>query len=283
LPLPPEAQNNALLAAFNKYDLVRVVPDLWQVGLAHRRRAIRAALNGGKGWDSGWDRAVAYHYWSRRVSLAEQHAYYDKDYRKGNTYMGLGSDYALFRLLSATVRTVAECFVLGWLDWARDLVERVYWPARIEGWPQIWRWAEDSSVPEPCRAKYFVLRLVQEQQGWPKCEPPPWAEAEPLFVALLKEWNAPDPQRLAPILLGVCDRHTRPGESNDLLDVEDFYFPFEVLTLLKLRELHGLQNLEIDHLVMDTPLGKLRPSPPLYTDPLLEGVLKRAMSENPAL
>jgi hypothetical protein len=51
--------------------------------------------------------------------------------------------------------------------------------------------------------------------------------------------------------------------------------------VLKLRQLHGLENPVLDHLLMNTPLGKLPDPAPLYTDELLEGVIARVRMTYP--
>jgi len=54
-----------------------------------------------------------------------------------------------------------------------------------------------------------------------------------------------------------------------------WYDPFEVLAVMKLRQLHGLENPVLEHLLLDTPLGKLPAPVPPYSEPLLDEVLAR--------
>jgi hypothetical protein len=50
---------------------------------------------------------------------------------------------------------------------------------------------------------------------------------------------------------------------------------------MKLRQLEGLQNPVIDHVLMETPLGKLPPPVPAFSDSLLDGVLARVRLTRP--
>lgn len=54
------------------------------------------------------------------------------------------------------------------------------------------------------------------------------------------------------------------------------YNPYEVLLLLRLRHWTGMSNPVVDHPLLATPLDKLPPETPEYTDDLLERVLPMA-------
>src|SRR5581483_9949146 len=136
------------------------------------------------------------------------------------------------------------------------------------------------------RTQTFVLRLIADWQGWPQHAWPKWVFDEPIFNALIEHWRTPDASALQPLLIAACDRHTHESRSGGTAkhDIEDdafWYDPFEVLTVTKLRQLQGLENPDVDHLLMSTPLGKLPDPVAPYSDALLEGVLARVRSTHP--
>ncbi len=54
---------------------------------------------------------------------------------------------------------------------------------------------------------------------------------------------------------------------------ENYFDPFEVLSVPRLRERSGLENPRIAHPLTSTPLGRLPPLTQLYHDELLDGIL----------
>jgi hypothetical protein len=71
---------------------------------------------------------------------------------------------------------------------------------------------------------------------------------ETLFAALLAQWQTPDADALAPLLLAACDRHTHQASKTDEpLKSGDTYYPFEVLAVLRLRLQRGLTNPLLEH------------------------------------
>jgi hypothetical protein len=180
---------------------------------------------------------------------------------------------------------IAECLNLGWADLAVDLTQRLNRGIDIAGF-------NDAGDFYHRRTQHFVLRLIANWQGWPERAGPKCAFDEPLFNALVDHWRTPNAADIAPLLLAGCDRHTHQARADskqgffDLNTHDVEYTPFEVLAVLKLRELHGLPNpsaTELDHPLMNTPLGRLPEPTAPYTDELLEGVLARARQEFPDL
>lgn len=224
--------------------------------------AVQEALGGGAHWYTQWQRSAAYGCWAYRMQFAQEGA---------------------VRSLKNIVYNVADCLILGWQDWAIDLARRVY-----RGLDQESFFFDDDEQIHP-RTQAFVLRLIADWQGWPRRDWQKWVFDEPIFNALIEHWRTPDPNALQPLLIAACDRHThesKPGGSasgDDISNDAFWYDPFEVLAVMKLRQLQGLQNPVLDHMLMNTVLGKL-PEPVVpYSDALLEGVIARARLTYPDL
>lgn len=106
----------------------------------------------------------------------------------------------------------------------------------------------------------FMLRLLIDYYGGIEL-PAPMTDL-PIHNQLLTEWRNPDFKRIENILMDVCDIHTHhcgwPDSSSRFMDFETLRrTPIEVLLVLRLRERLGLENLEINHPLMNTALGKL--------------------------
>jgi hypothetical protein len=246
------------------------------VAVAMKWKATQMALDGRSGWLNPWLESVAYGYWQLRMSCRFQTRVLH-DYESGKRPQYLG-----FLFLHQMGATVANSLSLGWTDWAIDLARRAHWWLDHDGFndaDDIWH----------RRTQHFILRLIGNWQGWPQRKGPSCAFDEPIFNALVEHWRTSDPDDLAPLLLAACDRHThqaRPDSNRAFFDLPRpgmEYDPFEILAVLKLRDMHGLPNPTLDHPLMNTPLGQLPPSVPPYSDELLEGVLARARQEFPDL
>jgi hypothetical protein len=211
----------------------------------------------GADWRPAWQRAVAYCYWACQM----------------RTISGMG-------IFQYTVGTVGDCLVLGWHDWALSLAKRAkesighdfYAAAQDKQWTQL-----------------FLLRLIDDWQGNPEYKYPPPAYDDPLLAALLEQWRAPDPAQIAPLLLAACDRHTHHAKTVSDKTDPDFsqktwwYDPFEILSVLYLRKLEGLENPVLEHPLLATPIGTLPPLAPKNSDELLEAVIHQAGKERPEL
>jgi hypothetical protein len=234
-----------------------------------RWHAVQAALGGAADWHAQWQRSAAYGYWAYRMDLEK------------------GRDRTP-RSLKNMVSSLADCLVLGWQEWAVDLARRVLdgldrKGVFFNGQTQMFSDYQERAHP---RTQVFVLRLIADWQGWPQRDWPKWAFDEPIFNALVEHWRTPDANALQPLLIAACDRHTHESRSGGSAkyDIESdgfWYDPFEVLAVMKLRQLLGLENPVVDHLLMNTPLGKLPEPVAPYSDALLEGVIARVRLTNP--
>jgi hypothetical protein len=95
---------------------------------------------------------------------------------------------------------------------------------------------------------------------------------DPILVELLKCWRDPDPEKIKAACLAICDYHTYGESFNPDTYI---YFPIEILLLFKLRQQLGLENPQLDHPIMNTPLGKLPQETSLQFDDLFSRVRSR--------
>ena len=126
----------------------------------------------------------------------------------------------------------------------------------------------------------FMLRILADYLG----EPPLVLEgeplAEPIFNALFKLWRTEDPNALVDICLAACDYHTRRCRGYfEFYDGAWTRTPIEILLLFKLRQLLGLQNPQLDHPLMNSPLGVLPEEVAFEPDDLMKRVHAR-MAQN---
>ncbi len=252
--------------------------DLMRATWALRRAAMQAALGGKEeNWQAEWQRAIVYQYWMLYVNKKHfELAFADmgNDPRWASTLAGSKVD------MTSLAVGVADCLIQGWQEWALDLSRLAVWVIEHDA-------GFDMSQSYHRRTQYFIFRLMCDWQGWPPFKAPKCAFDEPLFNALIAHWRTPDPNDIAPLLLAACDRHThqcRYGGEKDY-DFEfpaDWYDPVEALVVMKLREMHGLENPVLDHVLMNTPLGRLpEASSPPPCDELLERILARMRKEYP--
>ena len=62
-----------------------------------------------------------------------------------------------------------------------------------------------------------------------------------------------------------------------------WYDPFEIVSVLYLRKLEGLDNPTLEHPLLATSIGMLPAIAPTYSDELLEAVIAQACKERPEL
>jgi hypothetical protein len=211
----------------------------------------------GTDWRLAWHRAVSYCYWACAM----------------RTLSGMG-------LFHYTVGTVGNCLVLGWHDRALSLAKR----AKESIGHDVFAAAQSRQ-----RTQFFLLRLIDDWQGNPEHDYPPAAYDDPLLGALLAQWRTPDPARIAPLLLAACDRHTHHAKhvsektDPDFPDRAWWYDPFDIVSVLYLRNLEGLENPALEHPLLATPIAVLPAIVPPYSDELLDAVIAQACRERPEL
>ena len=260
------------------YDLPSTMLDLRRVGESHECFAIRDALRGGAGWYPRWCKAMAYLYWAECFDHG-WHEHAQRQFVRGERRQRLRT----MSLVHGLGARVGHCIALGWFDFGVDLARRCYDAIDRDF---CYDGADDFGRR---RTQHFVLRLVAAWQGWPARESPRCAHDEPIFNTLIERWRTPDASALAQPLLHACDRHTQQcrddnakGEFFDL-KMEATYTPFEILALYRLREHLGLAHPQVEHPLLDTPLGRLHEVQPPWSDPLLDAVVARWQREFSAL
>lgn len=256
------------------YTIWTLAGDLHHYWLALRYAAIKNALGTGTDWFELWRRAAAVGYWKSTYNCAG----YLLACQKNPDFRNQALDNFEF-----TVPPVATCLVLGWRDRAIRLAKIIDEVGEGFYSPVLWNYKS--------LTQHFVLRLVREWQGIPQGKTPDWMKAEPAFEALLKNWRTKDPEKVRPPLLAALDRHTWQTQnrsyaadslptSSDHYETTQAYEPYEVLAVMKLREMHGLENPAIKHILTSTPLGQLPPETPEYTEPLLDDIYQQAKKDN---
>lgn len=226
-----------------------------RAGAQSSKESVQAQI--GTDWRPAWHRAVTYCYWASQM----------------RTLSGMG-------LFHYTVGTVGNCLVLGWHDRALSLAKHAKESIGCDFF---------SAVQDKQRTEFFLLRLIDDWQGNPNHKYPPAAYDDPLLTALLEQWRTPDPASIAPLLLAACDRHTHHAKHTSEKSDPDFpdrawwYDPFEIVSVLYLRKLEGLDNPALEHPLLTTPIGMLPAIAPQYSDELLEAVMTQACKERPEL
>jgi len=249
---------------------------LARVGIALRWLATQAALKQEAGFEPVLIRSAAYRYWAERV----QHRF-DRfmlqDFQSG----GRPQYLPMLRFQSA-VSCLAHVFLLGWQDWALALNRQVLASLNGGGYFD----ADEAAHP---RAQCFVLKLLSVHFGLEYADQRHFTRDEPVYGFLSEHWRTEDTATLQEALLAALDRHThqsvrpkRNGPAFDFSFDEDWYFPYEVLVVLKLREMAGLPNPPAEalaHPLTGTALGRLPPATPVYSEDTLDGVVLRLREE----
>lgn len=131
----------------------------------------------------------------------------------------------------------------------------------------------------------FIFRILADYLNEPPHVLEGEALADPIFNALFALWREPDADALVPVYLAACDFHThrcKPGDKMHFYEFENGLWertPIEILLLFKLRQLIGLQNPQLDHPLMNTPLGVLPEEVAFEPDDLIKRVRARMMQD----
>jgi len=258
------------------YSLADAEGDLARVGGALRWHAIQACLKGEDGFDGLLERSAAYEYWGLRA------AHRFDSVRLQEFQAGKRPQYLPMLRFRSAVSSLAEVFLLGWNDWALAMNRWVLTALQSGGYFD----ADDTSHP---RAQFFVLGLLSSHFGLQLPAVPAFARDEPIYEFLSRQWRAEDPSCLTEALLAALDRHMhqslrdkRNGPASDFPFDKDWYFPYEVLLVLKLRDMAGLANPPAEalaHPLTATPLGRLPLATPMYSEDTLDGVVRQLRKE----
>jgi hypothetical protein len=271
----PVIINETYTKTVRTYGVIDSISGLTRAGVHEYWHAIHGALSGSVGWAVHWRRAVAYDYWAALVDYAWHLHSLDE--------FGRGKRPQQLRMLSLRSLgfCLGNCLSLGWLDYAKNLAQTV---------DESLKRGFVSDVTDPVcrfRIQYFLLRLGHAWQHLPVSNSDVYPRDEPIYEALLENWSDSDVTRLTPWLLAACDRHTQEARTDnnkqffELANTDTWYVPFEILSVLRLREQLGLPAASIEHPLMNTALGGLLPVTKPFTDELLESVLRRLAQQLP--
>jgi hypothetical protein len=243
------------------YSMHDLGDDLWAVFATLRRDAMRLALGGKGDWETEWRRALAYGYWSLVMQMDARRESIERNAASGGENWGAPA-------LEWFGGIGGDCLALGWNDYARDLASRSRWMDKMRGFP-------DGAEGFQRATQRFVLRLAEDIDGQAS-----GGIGVPEFDALLVNWRSASAADVTSLLLAACDRHTHQCESTDT-DMEFdlpfrafWYDPYEILAVLRMRADAGLDNPMLDHLLMNTPLGRLQTA----SKPMLDEVLGAAVA-----
>lgn len=275
----PVVRKNPFTRQSEVYGIINAHTDLGQMVALHYWQSIHAALGGTESaWEMAWRQAVATDYWETRVNYA-WHLHALEEFEHGKRVQKLR-----MMLLRNVGFCLGNCLSLGWFDYARGLAESCR--IALEKGFFVDGTSEGGTC---CRVQYFVLRLLADWQHRPLRLEQGCAYDEPLYESLLQNWRNPDVGVVAPLLLAACDKHTylaqldKKEETFDLAYYSMWYVPFEVLSVLRLRQNLGLSVPALDHLLTNTPLGQLGPVTEPYTDALLTSVVGAITKQLPQM
>lgn len=195
-----------------------------------------------------------------------------------------------------TARELAEAvgcaYSFGWVESADRLMSML-----IPMIPAGALWSSDERDPRSEKRREplarFTLALYADFAGITLPELPLHPYESPAYDALLACWRDPDPQVLIEPLLAACDWHThecmysrsdRPSKNVDFINDTLMGWPVEVHMVYRLRERLGLAlPPELDHPLMQAPLGAYLPPQSVPQDERLDKVIRRAYAEVPGL
>ncbi len=109
-----------------------------------------------------------------------------------------------------------------------------------------------------------------------------------VYPQVLESWDTEDLTQVQQLVNQMADFHIATSkfgmsedEVNDFDDSEFWFFPYEILTWLRIRALSGLPNPETyEHPLMQQPLGHMPPDTPFPEDKLLEQVVAKLKADH---
>lgn len=234
-------------------------------------------FSGNDAWENVFREAIAYRYWATRMELIHYEVAFSQ-YQNGERR----------QLLKCHLRhvgiTIGFCISLGWLDYAIDLRNRVSFSLENglvnDGFDDFGR----------RRTQHFLIRLLNSYDGTQDIQEKlgiRCAYDVPLLNELIEQWEGECIDSFIKKLYALCDRHTHQCRqdsfnSNRYYDFQnlslEYYFPVEILSILKLRMKRSLEIPEIDHPIMKAGLAKINQNTELFESEYLNSLIEFAKS-----
>ncbi len=109
-----------------------------------------------------------------------------------------------------------------------------------------------------------------------------------VYNAVLSQWDTTDVETVQALVNQMASYHMDTARSdrnddeiNDFGDSDFWFFPYEILTWLRIREEMGLPNPEaFEHPLMQQPLAAMPPATPFPKDELLEQVVAKLKADH---
>ena len=153
----------------------------------------------------------------------------------------------------------------------------------------------DPPLGTTLRYAAFGLSIIGEWLGEPLDLDKHALPRDPAWGLLVAHWREPDPDKLLPVLLAICDTHVeriavtdrevdRHSEKFEFGSVFEAVHPTEILAVLRLREMLGLVNpANIEHPLMKTPYARITcmPGAIIERDELLDRFVATVRERDP--
>jgi hypothetical protein len=273
-----ECKKSRIEYAPSRYNSVNMLLDLERYAIKKMLEALILCYDEADNWITAYKEAVSYNYWSARLGLEfEEFAY--GQFLTGERQQAVSGD------LRSRGVTLGLCMSLGWTDYARDLRCRLNSAINrgtlFDGGDNFGR----------RRTQHFLIRLlnaydkIEDTQGQKSLR---CAYDVELLNDLIHSWNTPNVNYLHDLLIRACDRHTHQCRQDSFnkkcfYDFKnwplEYYNPFEILAVLRLRLLRNLDNPALNHPLLETPLGQLQPISEPIVDDFLGALLIRGRQE----
>jgi hypothetical protein len=102
------------------------------------------------------------------------------------------------------------------------------------------------------------------------------------FAPLFAQWRCPQPTDIVPLCLAACDFHTtRCDYYKDMeFSLDNWcYTPVEIMLLMRLRSLRGLENPEFEHPLWTSAFSGVQARVPTLPDELIERIEQRMRAD----
>lgn len=251
--------------------------DLFKHGMAKVNQSLLATIEGVRG-DVNIHMAHAF----TRMTLAK---ILDIRERKGSDQLIVGNLDSMTHLMFGAIATGQPNLVEPFHQAVFDGIDGGY--GLHDG--------HNPPISSTLRYAAFGLTIIGDWLGKPLDLDKHALPRDPAWGQLVAHWREPDLDKFLPVLLGACDTHIEriavtEREANQQTKQFEFnsvflaVHPTEILAVLRLRELLGLQNpAQIDHPLMQTPYAAItsRPGEVTERDELLDRFLEVVRQRDP--